>query len=117
MPAVSTCIAGLVDLFRSPLKSGTNNSIPTNFSVASLLIRGFLPGEKRQRGRWRPGWWYEEWLGRGFLFLIAKMSQYPVNDVLVLDARDHFDRASTASTDLDVDIEHALESLSPGLTR
>ena len=38
VPAVSTRIAGLVGLFRSPLKPGTKNSIPTNFSVASLLI-------------------------------------------------------------------------------
>ena len=38
VPAVSTRIAGLIDLFRSPSKPGTNNSIPTNSSVASLLI-------------------------------------------------------------------------------
>ena len=38
VPAVSTRIAGLVDLFRSPSKPGTNSSIPTDFSVASLLI-------------------------------------------------------------------------------
>mgnify|MGYP004025327233 CR=1 FL=1 len=38
VPAVSTRIAGLVDLFRSPSKPDTNNSIPTNSSVASLLI-------------------------------------------------------------------------------
>ena len=36
-------IAGLVDLFSSPSEPGTNrsgvpDSIPTNFSVASLLI-------------------------------------------------------------------------------
>ena len=36
-PAVRTRIAGLVDLFRSPSKTGTNNSIPTNSSVACLL--------------------------------------------------------------------------------
>jgi len=38
VPAISTRIAGLVDLFRSPSKPGTNNTIPTNSSVASLLI-------------------------------------------------------------------------------
>jgi len=38
VPAVSTRIAGLVDLFSSPSKPGTNSSIPTDFSVASLLI-------------------------------------------------------------------------------
>ena len=37
-PAVSTRIAGLVDLSRSPSKPGTNNSMPTDFSVGSLLI-------------------------------------------------------------------------------
>ena len=42
------------------------------------------------------------------------MGQNLVYDVLVLDARDHFDRASTAATDLDVDIEDALELLGPG---
>ena len=31
-------IAGLIDLFRSPSKLGTNNSIPPNSSVAALLI-------------------------------------------------------------------------------
>ena len=36
LPAVSTRIADLVDLFRSPSKPGTNNSVPTNSSVASL---------------------------------------------------------------------------------
>jgi len=51
------------------------------FSVASLLIK-LRPGEKRQRGRWRPGWRYQEGPGRGFLFLLAKMSQDPVDDVL-----------------------------------
>ena len=37
------------------------------FSVASLLIK-LRPGEKRQRGRWRPGWRYQKGPGRGFLF-------------------------------------------------
>ena len=36
VPAVSTRIAGLIDLFRSPSKPGTNNCIPTNSSVDSL---------------------------------------------------------------------------------
>ena len=55
------------------------------FSVASLLIQ-LRPGEKRQRGRWRPGWGHQEGPGRGLLFLLAKMSQDPVDDVLLLDA-------------------------------
>ena len=65
------------------------------FSVASLLMWGleFASCEKRQRGRWRPGWGHQEGPGRGFLFLLAKMSQDPVDDVLILNARDHFGRA------------------------
>ena len=31
VPAAITRIVGLVDLFRSPSKIGTNDSIPTNF--------------------------------------------------------------------------------------
>ena len=41
------------------------------------------------------------WQGGGVLFLIAQMSQNAIDDLLVLDARDHFGRASTASTGLD----------------
>ena len=71
------------------------------FSVASLLIEllkhGFLPGGKRQRGRWRRGWWYQEGSGRGILFLLAKMSQDPVANVLVLDTGDDLGRATAAS--------------------
>ena len=37
VPAVSNHIAGLVDLFRSHLQRATNNSMPTNSSMASLL--------------------------------------------------------------------------------
>ena len=54
------------------------------------------------------------WQGGGVLFLIAQMSQNAIDDLLVLDARDHFGRASTVSTGLDVDTEDALESLGPG---
>ena len=85
------------------------------FSVASLLIQ-LRPGEKRQRGRWRPGWGHQEGPGRGFLFLLAKMSQDPVDDVLLLNATvrridDHPDRPTAAAANLNVDIENSLESL------
>lgn len=41
--AVSTSIAGLVDLFHSPSKLGTSNSIPTSSSVDFLpAIRGYV---------------------------------------------------------------------------
>jgi hypothetical protein len=55
------------------------------FSVASLLMK-LRPGEKRQRGRWRPGWRYQKGPGRGFLFRLAKMGQDPVDDVLTVRA-------------------------------
>jgi hypothetical protein len=38
VPAASTHIAGFIDLFRLRSKLGTNNAIPANSSVASLLI-------------------------------------------------------------------------------
>jgi len=50
------------------------------------------------------------WQSGGVLFLALEVSQNAIDDALVLDARDHFGRASTASTDLDVDIEDAFQS-------
>ena len=85
-------------------------------SVASLLIWvwEFASCEKRLRGRWRPGWGHQEWPGRDILFLLAKMSQDPVDDFLLLDASDDFDSPPAATANLNVDIEHTLESLGPG---
>jgi len=62
------------------------------------------------------------WQSGGVLFLALKMSQDPVDDVLVLDAAvrrldDGSDVSTAAGADLDVDIEHALESLGPGRSR
>jgi hypothetical protein len=53
------------------------------------------------------------WQSGGVLFLALEVSQNPVDNVLVLNTTDDPDRASTASTDLDVDIEYSLESLGP----
>jgi hypothetical protein len=58
------------------------------------------------------------WQGGGVLFLSLKTSQNSIDDVLVLDATvrrldDDSDRSAAARADLDVYIEHALESLSP----
>jgi hypothetical protein len=53
------------------------------------------------------------WQSGGVVFLALKVSQNPVDNVLVLNTTDDPDRASTASTDLDVDIEYSLESLGP----
>ena len=69
------------------------------FSVASLLIK-FRPGEKRQVGRWCPGWRYQKGPGRGFLFRLAKMGQDPVDDVLVLNTSDDSDKSAAAAADL-----------------
>jgi hypothetical protein len=66
------------------------------FSVASLLIK-LRPGEKRQRGRWRPGWRHQKGPGRGFVFRLAKMGQDPVDDVLVLNTSDDSDRSAAAA--------------------
>ena len=92
------------------------------------LWAGVLPGEKRQctpghplstlradspRLRWRPGWRHQEGSIRDFLLLLAKMGQDPVDDVLVLDASDDFDRSAAAAADFDFYIEYSLESLSP----
>lgn len=56
------------------------------------------------------------WQGRGVLFLSLKMSQNSIDDSLLLDTGDDSDR-SAAAADLDVYIEYALESLSPGHRR
>jgi hypothetical protein len=57
--------------------------------------------------------------GRGVPFLIAKMRQNSIDDVLVLDAPvrrpDNDPHGTTATTaNLDIDIENSLESLGPG---
>tara|TARA_B110000444_G_scaffold242116_1_gene259136 strand:- start:557 stop:805 length:249 start_codon:yes stop_codon:yes gene_type:complete len=80
------------------------------FSVASLLMWGweFASCEKRQLGRWRPGWGHQEGPGRGVLFLLAKMGQEPVDDVLILNASDDFQRPATPATGLYVNIENPL---------
>jgi len=79
VPVVSAGIAGLVDLFRSPAKLSTNNSVPTNSSPASLLIEccwaGILPSEKSQCFRWRSGRRCPVCQGGGVLFLSLKVSQ------------------------------------------
>ena len=57
------------------------------------------------------------WQGRGVLFLSLKMSQNSIDDSLLLDTGDDSDRSAAAGADLDVYIEYALESLSPGHRR
>ena len=50
---------------------------------------------------------------RGVVFVLLNMGQDPVDDVLVLDASDDFDRSAAAAADFDFCIEYSLESLSP----
>ena len=54
------------------------------------------------------------WKSWGVLFLAFKISQDPVDDVLLLDASDDFDRPTAATANPKVDIEYSLESLGPG---
>ena len=88
------------------------------FSLASLLAEccwaGILPGEKRQCPRWRSGRWHQQWPSRCFLFFLAQVSQYSIDDVLVLDTGDDPDRSAATATDLDIDVEDAFEPLRPG---
>ena len=55
--------------------------------------------------------------GGGTLFLIAQVSQDSIDGLLVLNARNDPDRTTAAAANLNVDIEYALESLSPGHRR
>ena len=51
------------------------------------------------------------------MFLALKMSQDPVDGVLLLNTRDDSDRSATATADFNIDIEYSLESLGPGHSR
>ena len=42
------------------------------------------------------------------------MSQNSIDDLLVLNTRNDTDRTTASAANFNVDIEHALESLSPG---
>ena len=48
------------------------------------------------------------------MFLIAKVSQDSVDDILVLDTRNDLDRSTTAAAYFNLDFEDALEPLGPG---
>jgi hypothetical protein len=48
------------------------------------------------------------------LFLLSKMSQDAIDDVLVLNTGDDLYRSTAMTANLDIDIEDALESLDPG---
>ena len=51
VPVLSTRIAGLVDLFRSPSKPGKNNSIPTKFlsgCLADQVLLNWNPSQRKE---------------------------------------------------------------------
>ena len=52
--------------------------------------------------------------GRGVPFLIAKMRQNSIDDVLVLDTRNDPHGTTATAANLNVDVENLLESLGPG---
>ena len=54
------------------------------------------------------------WQSGGVLFLALKMSHDSVDDVLILNASDDFGGPTAATTNFNIDIEYALESLGPG---
>ena len=52
--------------------------------------------------------------GGGTLFLITQMGQNTIDNVLVLNARNHPDRSTALTANLYIDTEYALEPLGPG---
>ena len=59
------------------------------------------------------------WQSGGVLFLALKMSQNPLDDVLILNATvrridDDFGGSTAATIKFNIDIEYSLESLGPG---
>ena len=42
------------------------------------------------------------------------MSQDPVDDVLILNASDDFDRSTAAAANLDINVDDPLQTLRPG---
>lgn len=63
--------------------------------------------------RWRPGRWHQQRPSRCFLFFLAQVREYLIDDALVLDTCDDPDRSATKTTDLDIDIENSLQALRP----
>ena len=49
--------------------------------------------------------------GGGALFLLAKMGQNSIDEVLVLDTYNDSRRSTTATANFNIDIEYSLESL------
>ena len=91
------------------------------FSLASLLVKcgwsEILPGEKRQRPRWRSGRWHQQWPSWCFLFFLAQVSQYSVDSFLIFNAGNDPDSPAAATTDLNIDFKDPLELLCPSHCR
>jgi hypothetical protein len=60
------------------------------------MLRINSPCTRRRSGRW-----HQQRPSRYFPFILAQVSQDPVDDVLVLDTCDDPDRSSTKTADLD----------------
>ena len=52
--------------------------------------------------------------GGGALFLLAKMGQNSIDDVLVLDTCNDSRRSAAPTANLDIDVEYAFKPLRPG---
>ena len=118
LPWNLTRVGGLSIHIRSFLNGNTQGARPSGFSVASLLILrcgyGVASCEKRQGLRWCPGRRCQQRGGRDVPFLIAKMSENSVYDFPVPNTCDDPGGISPTAADLNVDTEHAFQSLSPG---
>jgi len=82
-----------------------------------VLLPRALPREKGQRARRGSGGWHQQREGGDVLFLLAKMCQDSVDNVLIFNTRNDPDRTTAAAANLNVYVEDALEPLCPGHCR
>gem|GEM_PF-6210315 len=68
-----------------------------------VLLPRTLPREKGQRARRGAGGWHQQRESGDVLFLLAKMCQNSVYDILFLNTCNDPDRSAAMATDLDVD--------------
>jgi len=87
-----------------------------------VLLPRALPREKGQRARRGSGGWHQQREGGDVLFLLAKMCQDSVDNVLIFNTPvrrigNDPDRTTAAAANLNVYVEDALEPLCPGHAR
>ena len=85
------------------------------FSLASLLAMGWSPSRRKEAMSQVAPWLAVPGrVGSGASCSFSRRwARILVDDVLVLDASDDFDRSAAAAADFDFCIEYSLESLSP----